>query len=86
MATALVVWHGSVDNNGVWIVGCVGFVVCGSVVVKSKIVVSWVVWSPTVGVVCCSEVVKSIIVVPSVVSTVVVLHGSEVNSVIWVVG
>ena len=48
--------------------------------------VSWVVWSPTVGVVCCSEVVKSIIVVPSVVSTVVVLHGSVVNSVIWVVG
>ena len=60
--------------------------VCGSVVVKSKIVVSLVVWSPTVGVVCCSEVVKSMIVVPSVVSTVVVLHGSEVNSVICVVG
>ena len=60
--------------------------VCGSVVVKSKIVVSLVVWSPTVGVVCCSEVVKSTLVVPSVVSTVVVLHGSVVNSVIWVVG
>ena len=58
----------------------------GSVVVKSKIVVSLVVWSPTVGVVFCSEVVKSIILVPSVVSIVVVLHGSEVNSVIWVVG
>ena len=56
--------------------------VCGSLVVKSKIVVSLVVWSPTVGVVCCSEVVKSMIVV----STVVVLHGSEVNSVICVVG
>ena len=60
--------------------------VCGSVVVKSKIVVSLVVWSPTVGVVCCSEVVKSMIVVPSVVSIVVVLLGSVVNSVIWVVG
>ena len=60
--------------------------VCGSVVVKAKIVVSLVVWSPTVGVVCCSEVVKSMIVVPSVVSTVVVLHGSLVKSVIWVVG
>ena len=48
--------------------------------------VSWVVWSPTVDVVFCSEVVKSMIVVPSVVSTVVVLHGSVVNSVIWVVG
>ena len=60
--------------------------VCGSVVVKAKIVVSLVVWSPTVGVVCCSEVVKSMIVVPSVVSIVVVLHGSVVNSVIWVVG
>ena len=59
---------------------------CGSVVVESKLVVSLVVWSPTVGVVCCSEVVKSMIVVPSVVSIVVVLHGSVVNSVIWVVG
>ena len=44
----------------------------GSVVVKSKIVVSLVVWSPTVGVVCCSEVVKSIIVVPSVVRSTIV--------------
>ena len=44
----------------------------GSVVVKSKIVVSLVVWSPTVGVVCCSEVVKSMIVVPSVVRSTIV--------------